>query len=89
MAYKNAKDVLPKKLLKELQKHIQGELIYIPRGKNNRVAWGENNGARRAINKRNENILKLAEEGHMIEDIMKTYSLSEASIKKIILKMRN
>lgn len=88
MAYKNGKDILPKNLLKELQKHVQGELIYIPKDKNNRVAWGENNGTRKSINKRNEDILKLAEKGYIVKDIMKIYNLSEASIKKIILKMR-
>lgn len=30
MAYKNAKDYLPKELLSEVQKHIQGVLVYIP-----------------------------------------------------------
>ena len=88
MAYKNGKDILPVNLLKEIQKHVQGELVYIPKDKKSRVAWGENNGTRKAINKRNENILELVEQGYMIEDVMKIYNLSEASIRKIILKKR-
>ena len=31
MQYKNARDVLPDRLLKELQQYVSGETIYIPR----------------------------------------------------------
>ncbi|WP_390620616.1 hypothetical protein [Oceanobacillus picturae] len=46
MQYKNGKEVLPPNLLKEMQKYIQGELIYIPKKKSQRAGWGEVNGSR-------------------------------------------
>ena len=39
MGYKNGKDVLPCELLQELQKYVQGELIYIPKEDNVRAGW--------------------------------------------------
>ena len=33
MSYVNAEDVLPKTLIEEIQKHVDGQLIYIPRKK--------------------------------------------------------
>jgi hypothetical protein len=57
VCYKNGKDVLPSALLKELQKYIQGEIIYIPKEDNVRSAWGENNGTRKIIfNMNNEKL---------------------------------
>ena len=35
MSYVNAKDVLLEKLVKEIQKYIDGQLIYIPRKSEN------------------------------------------------------
>jgi hypothetical protein len=40
--YKNAKDILPKNLVKEIQKYIQGAHLYIPQ--NNRKVWGTDTG---------------------------------------------
>lgn len=39
MKYKNAKDVFPPNLLKQIQKYVAGELIYIPAG-GKRKSWG-------------------------------------------------
>lgn len=41
MAYKNGKEVLPASLLREIQKYIQGELIYVPTKEEVRKRWGE------------------------------------------------
>ena len=30
MKYKNAKDIFPENLLRQIQKYVSGELIYIP-----------------------------------------------------------
>lgn len=86
MCYKNGKDLLPEELLKELQKYVQGELIYIPKNEN-RKAWGEGNGTRRAIRKRNLEIYKQYKEGIKIPKLSNEYSLSEDSIRKIVFKM--
>ena len=87
LSYKNGKDVLPAKLLEELQKYIQGELIYIPREENTRKAWGENNGTRVAIRQRNLEIFNLYKKGNKVSELVAIYNLSEDSIRKIIIKI--
>ena len=86
MGYKNGKDVLPHELLHELQKYIQGELVYIPKEDNVRAGWGENNGARSEIRKRNHEIYRLYTKGARIIELVNRYHLSEDSIRKIIVK---
>ncbi|MWV45476.1 hypothetical protein GRF59_17775 [Paenibacillus sp. HJL G12] len=88
MNYRNGRDVLPPSLLKELQKHIEGELIYIPKKSNERVGWGVNSGTRQMIERRNEEIYNLYCSGHSVECLTKTYHLSVDSIRKVILKKR-
>lgn len=89
MCYKNGKDVLPSALLKELQKYIQGEIIYIPKEDNVRKAWGELNGTRKLLHKRNMEIYKLYKAGSTIFTLTESYNLSEDSIRKIIFNMNN
>ena len=87
MAYRNGKEILPVELLQELQKYIQGELIYIPREETTRKAWGENNGTRDSIRKRNIEIYNLYKEGFTVEELTNTYNLCEDSIRKIVNKI--
>ena len=88
MCYKNGKDVLPAGLLKELQKYIQGEILYIPKEDNIRKAWGENNGTRALIRERNLEIYKLYKSGTTIVLLSESYNLSEDSIRKIVSNMK-
>ncbi|WP_062105494.1 CD3324 family protein [Bacillus niameyensis] len=88
MRYKNGKEVLPPHLLKELQKYIQGELIYIPKKTNQRAGWGEVNGSRQLIARRNEEIYQSYEDGLSFEELELIYNLSIESIRKIIYKTR-
>lgn len=80
--------MLPPHLLKELQKYIQGELIYIPKQISQRAGWGEANGSRIALAKRNEEIYRLYREGQSFEELEQTYNLSMDSIRKIVYKTR-
>lgn len=89
MCYKNGKDVLPAKLLKELQKYIQGEILYIPKEGNIRKAWGENNGTRQLIRERNMEIYKFYKSGDTITLLSESYNLSEDSIRKIIFNINS
>ena len=86
MSYKNGKDILPDRLLRELQKYAQGELIYIPRADKERASWGEMNGTRAMMDERNRSICCLYREGVEIRTLMEEFSLSEDSIRKIIWK---
>ncbi|WP_339228467.1 CD3324 family protein [Oceanobacillus sp. FSL K6-2867] len=89
MQYKNAKEVLPPSLLKEMQKYIQGDLIYIPKAKSERAGWGEVSGSRALIAERNEEIFQLYINGKSLEELERKFHLSIDSIRKIIYKMRN
>ncbi|WP_055669575.1 CD3324 family protein [Desnuesiella massiliensis] len=86
MCYKNGKDILPGALLKELQKYIQGEIIYIPKAEC-RKAWGESNGTRQVIQERNLEIYNFYKNGMKIIELSHKYNLSEDSIRKIIFKI--
>ena len=41
MKYMKAAVIFPKELLKEIQKYVQGEMIYIPNPAGLRRKWGE------------------------------------------------
>ncbi|MCD9025528.1 CD3324 family protein [Cohnella silvisoli] len=88
MNYRNGRDVLPPRLLKELQKHISGELIYIPKPTDQRASWGEVSGTRKLLAERNKEITLFFANGWSIVDLEKKYHLSSESIRKIIVKAR-
>ncbi|BFT69904.1 MULTISPECIES: CD3324 family protein [Paenibacillus] len=88
MSYKNGKDVLPPNLLKQLQEYIQGEIVYIPKKEQKRAGWGENNGTRIIIERRNQEIFRLYQTGSTVMELIKVFHLSEDSIRKIIVKTR-
>lgn len=88
MKYKNAKNILPEELLQQIQQYIQGDVIYIPIGYNEKIPWGQKNGAREAIYTRNKSIFKLYKQGYSIDEIVSIYNLSESSIRKIISKLK-
>lgn len=46
MKYINADIILPEELLKEVQKYVQGGMVYIPKPEGLRKKWGENSGSR-------------------------------------------
>lgn len=89
MCYKNGKEVLPAALLKELQKYVQGEIIYIPKENNVRKAWGENNGTRKLIRERNIEIYTSYKSGVTITTLSSSYNLSDDSIRKIIFNINH
>ena len=84
MSYVNAKDVLPEKLVKEIQKYIDGQLIYIPRKSENSLLWGEKNGTKEKLAERNQMIVNLYYSGQTIAELSEVYFLSEKRIRGII-----
>lgn len=52
MSQLNGKDIFPEKLLKQIQKYVAGESVYIP-AKEKRKSWGETSGYKRFILERN------------------------------------
>ncbi len=89
LKYKNAKTVLPEGLVRELQKYVRGEMIYVPGDDVPRAGWGEANGTKEKYTIRNTEIIMLYRNGVSKEAIANRYHLSEYSIKKIIHDSRN
>lgn len=83
MKYKNAKDILPDKLLRELQEYISGGVLYVPQG-GEKKAWGENSGARQYYKQRNQEIRAAYDAGENISDLAEKYNLTEEALKKIL-----
>ena len=83
MKYRNARDIFPEKLLKQIQKYVSGETIYIPAG-DEKKDWGATSGYQQFIRERNAAIREAFQNGKTIEVLMDEYSLSYDSIKKIV-----
>lgn len=58
MSYVNADEVLPEDLIREIQKYVDGKVLYIPRRSEKAIGWGEKNGAKNRLAKRNKEIVK-------------------------------
>ncbi|SHJ90601.1 hypothetical protein SAMN02745248_01265 [Hathewaya proteolytica DSM 3090] len=84
MKYVNAKEVLPRKLLNEIQKYISGEMLYVPQPEGKKNTWGSKSGTRQEIFDRNKKIKFEKKNGKSIEELMCTYNLSYDTIKKIV-----
>ena len=84
MGYVKAETILPDYLLREIQKYIQGEYVYIPSEDTTRKKWGEKSGTREHIRNRNEEIRNKHKDGYAIADLAEEFFLSIDSIKKIV-----
>ncbi|MTI69288.1 MAG: hypothetical protein FH751_03390 [Firmicutes bacterium] len=89
MKYENADNVFPERLLIEIQKYIQGQIVYIPRSKGMRKDWGKFSGTRKYLNNRNKEIYKKFNTGKTINQLAEEYYLSVHSIKKIVYSKKN
>jgi len=85
--YRNGKELLPAKLLRQLQELVEGELIYIPRKNEQRAGWGAVNGARMKLEMRNHEIDRLYRSGISILELSLRYNLSEDGIRKVLQKV--
>ena len=81
--HKNARDILPDRLLRELQEYVSGETLYIPKAQEKKH-WGEASGARSYYKRRNSEIRRKYAEGRKIDDLCEEYHLSCDTIRKII-----
>ncbi|GKV57251.1 hypothetical protein NCCP2222_31980 [Sporosarcina sp. NCCP-2222] len=84
MTYLNAESVLPAELIKDIQKYVDGKPLYIPRKEERKKSWGEKNGTRDALLKRNKEIYSMFRKGSTIVELTELYYLSEKSIRRII-----
>jgi Mor family transcriptional regulator len=84
MSYVKANTILPKELIAEIQKYIQGETIYIPKPEKNYEGWGTLSGGRKFIDDRNTSIKNAFKSGISIHQLGEEYFLSIETIKKIV-----
>lgn len=85
MRYRNASEIFPDELLKEIQKYATGELVYIPE-KAEKKEWGTKSGARDYYIKRNAEIRSQHREGKSIAYLAQEYGLSRDTIRRILYK---
>jgi DNA-binding NarL/FixJ family response regulator len=84
MRYVKAETILPDDLVREIQKYIQGEYVYIPSENTTRKRWGEKSGNRDYLRNRNVEICNKYKSGYTMADLAKEFFLSIDSIKKIV-----
>lgn len=85
MKYRNASEILPDELLKELQKYAPGEILYIPNDEK-RKEWGQGSGAKKYYKERNEEIRQKYFHKVSIQTLADEYGLSHETIRKIVYK---
>lgn len=88
MSYIKAENVLPDELIELIQNYIDGEYLYIPRKKGNEKSWGEANGAKKDITKRNREIYSKYRSGIKVDVLANEYYLSPKTIIKILSNVR-
>lgn len=89
MNYINATNILPEKLLVEIQKYVQGETLYIPKQDENRKKWGSASGGRMILDQRNTEIREMFYSGKAIQQLSEEYFLSVETIKKIVYSKKH
>ena len=88
MKYVKAQAIFPESLLQEMQKYIQGELVYIPKSPDNYKKWGANTGAKNMIVQRNKNMVQAFKAGTSVSQLAELYHLAEDTIRKIVYGRR-
>lgn len=86
MKYSIGKQVLPKELIREIQKYIKRQYLYIPIKPESKKKWGETSGIRELIKNRNAEIHGNYCRGASVEQLASEFCLSTDSIKKILYK---
>ncbi|USG65040.1 CD3324 family protein [Brevibacillus ruminantium] len=84
MRYVKATTILPEQLIKEIQKYIQGETLYIPKQKTTYQKWGARSGGRKLIDERNAQIKNAFQNGTTIQQLAEDYFLAVETIKRIV-----
>ena len=84
MKYRNANEILPARLVEELQKYMQAGYIYIPAKTKEHKSWGELSGYRKELEDRNKKIVSDYRQGVPVEELAELYHLSVYAIRKII-----
>ena len=86
MSYIKAEEILPEKLIRQIQKYVDGVYIYIPRKPGTRHPWGQNTDYKAELKIRNDRIRSDYAAGTSVTALSRKYHLSEKSIRRILQK---
>lgn len=86
MNYRNANNILPDKLVQEIQQYVQGEYIYVPI--KDKVINTAPTEYEQELLKRNEHIYTKSLEDMSNRELAERYHLSTSSIRRIIIEQR-
>ncbi len=84
MKYVNAQNILPEKLLQEVQRYVQGETLYVPRPVHEKKRWGTVSGGKQLLEERNEAIRSSFAKGARVDQLAAEYHLSVHTIRNIV-----
>ncbi|HAX72800.1 MAG TPA: hypothetical protein DCY20_04695 [Firmicutes bacterium] len=87
MSYIKAIDVLPLEIIEEIQKYTDGAIIYIPKKKEKKLAWGSRTDTKKNLSCRNLMIFQEFQEGLSHKELSQKYFLDIKSIQRIIRQM--
>ncbi|MEJ8307344.1 CD3324 family protein [Saccharibacillus sacchari] len=82
-AYRNAAVCLPEELLRQLQRYVGGELLYVPVPAGTKKGWGACSGRREQLEARNADMVRLYGEGVRTEELAERYGLSVERVRRI------
>ncbi len=85
MSYINANDILPKELINEIQKYVQGVNLYIPKIPDKKKTESR---YKKELYKRNIEIYEMFQSGNKVSELAKMYWLSDKSIYRILGQMK-
>ena len=84
MDYQNSANLLPKELIEQIQKYVDGKVIYIPKKQINKKHRGENTDTKQVLASRNCQICLDRQNGMTIKQLSDKYFLTEKSIQRIL-----
>lgn len=87
MSYIKAEDILPRELIEEIQKYVDGRNIYIPCKE--KQDWGSRTDTRQFFRERNRRIYESYKQGMRSRELASSFALSEKSIQRILRDQRN
>lgn len=85
MSYINANVILPKELVDEIQKYVQGVNLYIPKMPGKQKTDSK---YKYELYERNGKIHELFQSGNKVSELAKMFYLSEKSIYRILGQMK-
>ena len=86
MSYIKAEEILPEELICQIQEHVDGVYLYIPRKPGTRRAWGQETDYKAELKIRNDRIRSDYAAGASVMALSRKYHLSEKSIRRILQK---